>query len=120
MILNCCILLVAGVDPTITSGNISSLEMEALRTIYDAMGGTNWSWDELKVEDKNRPKWFEGEYQNEPCGLHHTWRLIECDKFEFENTSYVKRLNLIYQNLNGTIPTAVFNFPNMSPQVKSP
>ena len=64
---------------TLADTSVAPQQLKALQEIYDALGGSNWSWKTLGVERDTRPKWFENGNE-EPCkvGLH--WLFLECDE----------------------------------------
>ncbi len=70
--------------------NISQSECEALVTIYNSTGGPNW---------RHQDRWLQ---DNFPCA----WQRVGCN-----GRNRIEELDLGNNNLVGTIPTEIGNFP---------
>ena len=85
-------------------------EREDLLKIYNSLGGENWLWkDPLAGQITGQNKWFDGDDNDDIC----RWMYIECHKEGSDLNLRIKFINIVAQNLVGTIPTEVFNFPYM-------
>jgi Leucine-rich repeat (LRR) protein len=81
-----------------TKASVSSMEREALVTLYNATDGANWDFND---------NWLVGD----PC--ENNWYGIGCNEFRNSGNDIVTSLYLQSNNLSGSIPSQLTNLTNL-------
>lgn len=91
-----------------SSCNISQIEYDALKSLYQSTNGGEWIFT-----DTNETQWNFPSNLNEPCATNSTWYGLTCI-FISNDICSITQIILDSSNLNGSLPDNLDNFANLT------
>ncbi|KAJ1385550.1 hypothetical protein B484DRAFT_341646 [Ochromonadaceae sp. CCMP2298] len=99
----------SGTRALATAKNIPTVELEALRTLYDATNGPHWRWFYLNVTQG--VAW---NFSGDPNPCVDFWQGIRCTEELVEPYVHVSAIILSAHELSGTLPASIDSFSHIA------